>query len=359
MQRLGLWLVTACLIAAGCIGAVAQGTPAMEHRTTADEQAYATSENAELVGVHGAEANATWNDRDDMQEWTGNVSIHSDRIGDGAAALWVYEYRTSNATIEVLVNEEGEVVRTDRDDDVDEDAQAVEDWEVSSIEAVEIVQDHDDNWTIDDDGMAFYNLEHEDEAGDPVWSMVEFHDETGVIWARVNAATGAFLDAGTFTSDFGSGWSGVGSWGDGAEDGGSEEPYQEGGSFSDSVSAADDTNEHTFELDHDHPELAARLALEEPATGTVQATITGPEGSEVGTLEAGPDDPEAADAFSQVMDGEHTVTVELTDGLDQSYTLDWCADGQETGDEDAEAACERVEEANEDARRLTPGPTGD
>jgi hypothetical protein len=328
MRRLGAAIVAAALAFAGCIGAAAQGAPAMEHRSTADEQAYAEHEDAELLGVNAAEANESWSDRGDG--WSPNASMQEDRIGDGGAPFWVYEYRLPNATLQVVVDEDGEVVAKERDDDVDEDQPAITDWEISSIEAVDIVQENTDAWTVDDDGMAFYHLEREEAEKDPIWSMAQFRED-GLQWARVNATTGEFLGSGSMDGGDGgwSGWGGWGGgWGSGSGNASSDDPYPEGDSFQGTVSVSEPTAEHTCEVEQpDHPELGVELTLDDPATSTVTATVEGPS-EELGTIEATADEPAAAEWWDDPSPGDYTVTVELQEGAAQDYTITWCAEGE-------------------------------
>lgn len=329
--------MAACLVLAGCIGAMAQGAPAKEHRARADEEANAADPDAQLLTVSAMEANESWSENGAGQdEWSENVSTYEDRIGDGGAPFWAYTYRLPNATLEIVVDEEGDVVDKERSEDVDRDEPAIEDWQISSIEAVDIVQDNEEKWTVDDEGMAFYHLERDDETSDPVWSMAEFVEDHGLVWARVNATNGEFLGSGTFDFSFdwswnmGSNGSWGGGWGSGSSDSGSDDgPSQDGGSFQGSLSVTDPSAEHSFEISQrDHPELGVELTLDDPATSTVTATVENPAGEELGTVEASADDPASESWWDEPTVGEYTITVELQEGASQDYTINWCAEGE-------------------------------
>lgn len=355
MRRMEALALAAMLVTTGCIGAMAQGDPAKEHRSTADEEAYVQDPNAELVSVSGMEMNESWDEGEDHDGswWSANVSLQDERIGDGGAPVWTYEYQTDNETITVVVNEDGEIVHKEREEGADEDAAAIEDWQVSSIEAVDIIQDNNDSWTVGDDGMAFYNLERDDEDADPVWTMAELVEDEGFMWARVNATTGAYLGAGTFDFDFG--WSGSGNgssgWGGGWSSGWSEEnrsdgAYAEGGSFSGQVSVSDDTNEHAFSLAFDdHEDLRIQLRPESPGTGNLNVTVEGPEG-QLGGIQTesqpGTDDDTYEKSWDDPAEGDYTITVQLADGVERSYTIHWCAHGESSGDEEASQACAQM-----------------
>lgn len=361
MRRMEALALAAMLVFIGCIGAMAQGDPAKEHRSTADQEAYVEDESAELVSVNGMEMNESWNKDDDRrrgQWWGSNVSVYDDRIGDGGAPVWTYEYRTDNATITVVVNEDGEVVHKERDEEVDEDNAPIEDWRVSSIEAVDIIQENNDTWTVSDDGMAFYNLERENETGDPIWRMVELVEDAGFMWARVNATTGEYLGAGTF--DFGGwAWNGNASWGSGwgsgwGDDDRSAEAHQEGGSFSDQVTVNDDTNQHPFSIafdDHEH--LSVQVRPESPGAGSLNVTVEGPEG-ELGSIqtETGTGSEMYERTWDDPAEGDYTITAALTDGVERRYTIHWCAHGEDADDEEARQACAQM------TTRTEPGLAG-
>lgn len=352
MRRLGALLVAAALALTGCIGAMAQGTPAMEHRERADQQATEAYPGAELVAVNAFESNESMDDKEEAGFQPG-YPVQDDTIGDGGPPAWIYEYRIDNQTgYNVVVDEDGEVLSTERDDDVDEDRSPVEDWQITSTEAVEIVRDNNDTWTVDDDGVAFYHLSRDNVTSDPVWSMGESHEEHGFLFARVNAASGEFLGVESLAMDFGfgfgwSGWGGWGGWsngwGSGWDDGENESPPpQQGGSFSGTVTVAEGTSEHEFRVDTDeHPELGLALSLEEPATGSVEVTLEGPEG-ELGSLAAGPQGTDTMETWDEPEEGSYVAVAELADGVDQAYELHWCAVGQPEGDQQASQACDEV-----------------
>jgi hypothetical protein len=353
MRRTTILALTACLLATGCIGAVAQGTPAKEHRGTADDEAYAVDDGAELIEVSGVEASESWSGEEGRQSgWSDNRSIQDDRVGDGSPPLWVYEYRTDNATVEVVVDRDGEVVAVDREDEVDEDEPAIDDWEISSLDAVEIVQENNGSWAIDDEGMAVYDLDRDNATADPVWTLVQMDEDDGFLWARVNATNGEYLGSGSFDSDWSmdgwnGSWSGNGSW-NGSWSSGDESPYQEGGSFGGNLTVAEPSETHTFEVkQRGHPELGVELTLDQPATSTVTATIEGPT-TELGTLKATADDSGAVDWWDRPRAGDYTVTVELQDGAAQTYDIQWCAEGESYESEgpygpDEIDVCERVD----------------
>lgn len=346
--------MSAALALTGCIGALAQGTPAMEHRERADQQAHDAFPGADLVTVNAFEANASISDDEDVENrW--NHTVEDDAIGDGAAPAWVYEYRTGDQTgYNIVVDEDGEIVHTERDDDVDEGAAPIEDWQITSTEAVEIVRDENDTWTVDEDGVAFYHLSRENGTDDPIWVMGESHEQHGLLVASVNATTGEFLGIESLRMGFGFGWSGSSGWGggwsgwgsgsgSGWDDGNDDSPPpQEGGSFTGTVTLAEDTNEHAFAIDTDeHPELGLALSLQEPATGTVEVTLEGPDG-ELGSLEAGPQDTDDIETWDAPEEGSYVTIAELADGVDQAYELHWCAVGQPEGDQQAQQACDSV-----------------
>lgn len=343
-------LVAAILLTVGCIGAVAEGTPAMEHRDTADERAQEIDAEGELLSVNAFETNQTPEDVPQNPQGPSPADVvHDDRIGDGGPPAWVYEYRLDNATLDVIVSDDGTVLHEERDDDVEEDAVPLGDWEVTSVEAVDIVQDNNASWTISEEGMAFYHLSREDdeeteEVGDPIWRMGRVSMDSGLMVASVNAMTGEFLGAesvdfgGTIPSfSFGSGGSGDG---DGS-------PPQEGNTFSGTVGIVEDTSEHSFEIGlEEHPSLGVGIVLDDAGAGTVQATIEGPDG-DLGTLEVDSDDPIDSQRWAEPTTGEYTITVELQDGVEEDYGVAWCAEGAFEGDEDAQQACERIEQAEQ------------
>jgi hypothetical protein len=339
----------------------------MEHREVADERVHRLGSDAELVGVLGAEANESWSEEGPTPGWAANVSMQDDRVGDGGSPFWVYEYRTAEANYDVVVAENGTVVEID-EDERDPNETAIDDWEISSVEAAEIVAEHNESWKVRGVGMAAYHLDQDNETSDPTWSLAQIHEDAAIV-AKVDATTGEFLGAHPFGAAvgwaigwgagwgaaWGSGWSGGwgGGWGTG-----SQAPPQEGGSFSDSLTVAEPTSEHDFTIAHaDHPRLGVALELEEPVTGTVEVTVEGPEG-ELGSLEANSGSPTSVETWDRAVEGSHTARAELADGVDQGYTVHWCAYGQEEhDDEEAEEACEAVEDAVDDAEdgvRLSP-----
>jgi hypothetical protein len=340
MHRVEAILAAACLLAAGCIGTVS--ADAMDTRDQADERAQEVAPDAELLSVNALEVNETPGERNG--ESFGPSTFVDDRIGDGSPAAWVYEYRTDNGSLDVTVNADGEIVRVDRSETPQANQTALGDWSVSSTEAVEIVQENNATWTVDDEGAAFYNLERDDPGEDPIWSVGQSVQD-GFLGARVNAETGAFLGANEFDSNFSIGPVFGG-------DGGGERPDQpprRGDTYEGSVSAAETTEEHEFALGNGHDELGVRLALDGQSAGSLTATVEGPQG-ELGTLSVGADSAEDADTWEDIGEGEYTITVEYDAGVQPSYTGDWCAEGFSTGDTSTEEACDRVEDATDGDR---------
>lgn len=357
MRRLGALLLCAALLTAGCIGTVEAGT-AKEHRSTADERAERfAGPDAELISVAGFETNVTdegyyADERDDPEDAAKGPS--DDTIGDGEAPAWVYTYQTSNMTYRVTVADNGTVIANETEDDVDEDAVPIGEWEVTSEEAADIVADNNDGWTTSEDGFGFYALARENETSDPIWTLGQFLPDDGFVVARVNASTGEYL--GTYSMDFDVDfdfdfdYDYDGAYGSGYDyeyGEASESPPQEGGGFSGTLTATEPTDEESFEVDHeDHPELVARLSLDgQSAASEVEATIETPDGEErsltvTGSEGAGELSIDAPD------DGDYAVTLELTQGVSQDYTFTWCAEGDSTGDGDAESACQRVEQGS-------------
>lgn len=363
MRRLGALLLCAALLTAGCIGTVEAGT-AKEHRSTADERAERfAGPDAELISVAGFETNVTdegyyQDERDDPEDAAKGPA--DDTIGDGEAPAWVYTYQTSNLTYRVTVAQNGTVIANETEDDVDEDAVPIGEWEVTSDEAADIVADNNDSWTTSEDGFGFYALARENEATDPIWNLGQFIPEEGVVFARVNATTGEYL--GAHDLDFGFDFNYEYDYGYGSgyeydyeygEE--SEGPPQEGGGFSGTLTATDPTDEESFEVDHeDHPEMVARLTLDGQSAGsTVQATIETPDGEERELTVTGSEGSRSL-TIDAPAEGDYDVTLELAQGVTQDYTFTWCAEGASTGDGDAESACERVEEGPSSA----VGPLG-
>lgn len=354
MRKLGALLVCACLVSAGCIGNARAGT-AMETREEADEQAERfAGPDAELIEVTAAEMNTT--DLEDSESDTEDAMLSrtDERIGDGEAPAWMYTYQTSELTYRVTVAHDGTVLANETSNETDPDATPIGEWSVSSEEAAEIVDENNDTWTTDADGFGFYALERDNETEDPIWGLAQFTPDHAIL-AAVNASTGEFLGAHPFSLDFdfgwswswgwGGGWGGGWSGGYGWSDGSSEDaPPQEGGTFEDRVTLADDTHEHEFEIEAPgHPRLGVGFQPQAPGAGDLNVTVEGPDG-ELGSFESatstGPEShgkwwgsPEA---------GDYTITVELTDGAERGYTIDWCAEGEQGNDQEAREACEAI-----------------
>lgn len=357
MRRLGALLVCLAMATACCIG-TAQGSTAMENRDTADEQADRfAGPGAELVSVAGFEVNTSAASNDRSNPYSAAQSYPDDSFGDGEAMAWVYSYRMDNTTYRVTVAHNGTVLANTTDDDVDEDQHPIEDWSVDSEEAADIVEENNDTWSTEGHGFGIYFLSKENATGDPIWNLGQL-TENGFLFARVNASTGEYLGAHTFDFDFGAGFMGGyggdygGPYWDGSDgDGPDREPPREQGSFEGTVSATSTVNEHVFRLEHeDHDELAIQLDLDQPATGTVSATLYRDD-EQVTAVSASPTDTSnRADVDDPEM-GDYRVEIELQGGTSQDYTLYWCAPGPAR--EDPNPAC--LEEG-EGSRRATAAP---
>lgn len=371
MRRLGALLLCAALLTAGCIGTVEAGT-AKEHRSTADERADRfAGPDAELISVTGFETNVTdegWyaDERDDPEDAAKGPA--DDTIGDGEAPAWVYTYQTSNLTYQVTVAQNGTVIANETEDDVDEDAVPIGEWEVTSDEAADIVADNNDGWTTSEDGFGVYALARENETTDPIWNLGQFIPEEGAVFARVNATTGEYL--GTYELDFdfdfdfdynysgdygyGGGYGGDYDYGSGAD---GEEPPEEGGSFSGTLTATDSSNEESLELDASgHDELVALVELDGQSAGSsVDVTISSPSGDQRRVTVSGMDGSRRVE-IGEPAKGVYDVTLELTQGVTQNYTFTWCAEGHPTGDDAADDACERIEDADDDRTGVRMAP---
>lgn len=365
MRRHGAILLALALVTAGCLNILRDRATAMELSNEADEAAEAWDDEAQLVAVIGLELNDTAieepdgeADGDDAEDenQTGDddnatsdeednrteeddeddpfdrlARYPDDELQDGQAPAWGYVYQAGNRTYAVAIGANGTVLAEETDEDDDPET-PVEGWEVDSDEAAEIIAENNDTWAnAGDDGGVWYALAQdepeddpeEDPEHDPMWIVgLSLPGEAPILY-RVNATTGEYLGASTFTiPDFDVG--GFGSSGAGTR---GETVPEESGSFDGTLTATDATAEHTFEVDHpDHPELGVELSLDPPATGTVTATIEGPNGT-LGTLEASPQDRAVEAWWEAPSPGEYTVTLELTQGVTQDYTLTWCAKG--------------------------------
>jgi hypothetical protein len=352
MRVLGLLAVGLCLITAGCIGTV--GATAKDTREPANQHAaQELGGSAELVEINAFEATGDDDSTNPYSE--DDVDLTDEDIGDGSPPAWVYEYQTDNRSTTIVVAENGTVLANETEDEPeDEDAVPIRDWDVDSMEAAEAAADASEDWEVSGDGFAFYNLERDNESSSPVWSLGRIHADNQVVVARVDADSGEVLEVQTLDGDFGGDFDIGPIFGDGNGTETEQPPEREGGTFTGSLSAAEPTAEHDFEIvQADHPELVVGLSLDTPTTGnTVNATIEGPDGV-VGSLEAGDGTVEVIDSWSNPKPGDYTISVELMQGTTQDYTISWCAEGEESGDEDVEQACENVSGPDQ-AQRLVP-----
>lgn len=348
MRKIVVLLIVAALGAAGCIGTVEAQSSTMELREKADEQAAAWDEDAQLVGVFGLEmAQPEGPEDDDGNESSANGTAEAEdaeadeeqdpfdqvartadeELKDGQAPAWLYSYQAGNRSYHVAIAANGTILaeETERDDDRET---PIEDWEVDSDEAADVVAENNETWSRTDDARSvMYGLGQNGTEEDPVWFIVLFPGDAAPIVYTVNATTGEYLGAHSiqipsFDVGFGGGFDG--------DDGGDGVP-EEGGSDDGSVSLAQPTAEHTFEVEQDgHPELGLELSLDDPATSSVTATIEGPDGT-LGTIEADSMEPAAEGWWADPQPGEYTVTVELQEGATQDYAITWCAEGESYG----------------------------
>lgn len=359
LQRLGAVLICASLLTAGCIGSVQAGT-AQDELDTADQQAQSfAGPDADLVGIIGFESNDTDDEPDDDNDPHDAASaLEDEELGDGEAPAWVYTYQTSNLTYRVTVTDDGEVIANETEDEVEDDRHPIESWSLTSQEAADTVAENNNSWQVGGEGSGFYGLNKEEADGDPVWTLVQFQKD-GIVVARVNAETGEYL--GARGADFGSGFDfGDGFYGSDDAEEVDEDPEREGGTFADTVTAAQDTNEHEFEIQQDgHPELGVQLRTEGPTSGTVNVTVEGPNGT-LGGFESssGTGTQIQEKRFSNPLAGDYTVTVQLTDGAERDYTLHWCADGEPSGDDEVEEACESTVSESSSSQLASPPVLG-
>lgn len=136
MQGRALVLVAA-MLAAGCVGALADGTvPAGELLSTAWQAAAERIDDPELVRVEGVEPPH----RVETDDQT--LVVHEDpRPGDGQAPAWTYTFLGRERAATVAVRDDGEIV-AEVVDASPQGLEPLEDWSLDSDEAAEAIVAH-------------------------------------------------------------------------------------------------------------------------------------------------------------------------------------------------------------------------
>lgn len=348
-------LLVLALITAGCVGGATAGTPAMEPRESASEEATAWDEDARLVGVFAADLSqqeiqeerreANRSDEEEADRFRLHRAARSadGEVGDGKAGRWLYEYRAGGRAYRILVAANGTVLDTARGP-AEEDEAPIQGWEVDSDEAAEILAENNDAFA-DAEGArsAFYALFANTTDANPVWAFGLFLADRAPVVYTVDARTGEYRGSQPVAVP---GFS-IPNVGYGGPNGSRDAPSEEGGNISGTLTATEPRDEESFALaDDEHPQLEARLALEGQSAGsTVQVTVQVPDGRSK-ELTVSSSEGSGRLAFDAPADGMYNVTLELTKGVRQGYTFTWCAEGERIEGSDAAAACRAIEDGS-------------
>lgn len=339
-------LMMAAVALAGCIGAMGATSTGMTMEDPAEERAQAWDEGASLVGVYAAEGA---HDASSSGPYGSPPpgSAHADafnaswgEVGDGQAPAWAYAYEAGDRGLVIVVDGNGTVIDEEETDAFNQTP--IQGWNVDSMDAIAVLEDHDDTWAQANPDMAMYGLMQEDPSEDPVWFMAIMTQHGTSGFGMVNATTGAYIHSNTFDMHGGWGswegadWEGNHSWGgSGSWDWDDEDHVPtEQGSFEGTLTALEPEHEHTFDIRHDgHGTLGLTLKLDRSVWTAVTATVRGPGTHEI-TLEADTGEDEDHATIANPPLGTYTITVAfdqgplvLEEGAMQEYEVEWCAPG--------------------------------
>lgn len=325
--------IPALAFAAGCLGAPsAEQVPggALEHKAQADETAKRWDPDAELVSVSGGEGDLEALVQNGSLGWLPEfVEGRQGDLGDGRSPRWAYEYQAGEEGLGVLVSANGTVIESL---EVETSPQpALTEGRVDSTDAIEQARQEHPRWRgISDGAGVAYALYHSGSFDRPVWALGLLTEQDERVVVIVDALTGEDLGV--------------------SEDGrdpitpsgqaiGPQTPPRAAGTYEGNTNALDPEQSWAIVVQSGgHPELGLVLQLAEPATGTLNATLS-LGGRELRSFEAGPTEAEADAAWPLPEPGDYVLELELEAGIDQDYTLHWCAPGVEGGSEPT-PACE-------------------
>lgn len=326
--------IPAVVFAAGCLGGTsAEEVPggALEHRVQADETANRWDPDAELVSVTGGEGDLATLVQNGSLGWLPEfVEGTQGDLGDARSPRWAYEYQAGEEGLGVLVSANGTVIESL---EIETSPQpTLTEGMVDSTDAVEQARQEHPRWQgISDDAGVAYALYHSESFDRPVWALGLLTDQDQRVVVLVDALTG---------EDLGVSQDGQDPITPRGRSIGPKTPPRAAGTYEGNTNALDPEQSWAIVLQSDgHPELGLVLQLAEPATGTLNATLT-VGGRELRSFEAGPTETEAKAAWPLPKPGDYVLDLELEAGLDQDYTVHWCAPGLDGGSEPT-PACER------------------
>lgn len=320
----GLVVIT---LAAGCLaGSTPKEEPAgaLSTRASAEQAAAQWHPEAELVSVAGGEGELKPLVQNGSLAWLPRyVDGVEAEIGDGRSPRWAYEFHAGEQGLGILVSANGTIVKSVEIDITQQPR--LDGWTADSTEAVQAAADeHPAFRDVPEDTGVAYALYQDDRRGRPVWAVGLLTEDDKRLVVLVDARTGESLGISENEGDP------ITPRGRSL---GPQAPPRAADTFEGHLTAPGDQQSWSLFLQNEgHPEIGLHLEVEEPASGSVNATLVRDDRSLV-QLEAGPTRTNATASWPLPEAGDYEVSLELDAGLEQAYTLQWCAPGTEEGDE--------------------------
>lgn len=191
-MRRGLAVASLLLapLLAGCLTSAEAGLTAKDAAARTLDRARQWQRDAELYGLGGFELR---NQSLPGQGPFGFLIARDPGPVDGRAPVWFVGYgsRGANASLVLLVYANGTILALDEDDDLDEDAVPLRNWEVDSPQVIEVLRGHADVGPLlqaPDASTGLFLQMPESAVSDPIWN---FFAHAGSLGKVAQGAVGA------------------------------------------------------------------------------------------------------------------------------------------------------------------------